>query len=338
MPKATESFIAALPKVELHVHLEGTLEPEQLFLFARRNGVELPYATPADVVAAYDFTDLPSFLAIYYKGMEVLHREQDFYDLTMAYLQKAAEQNVRYVEPFFDPQPHTARGVPFDTVINGVHRALQDGARELGIQSNLILCFLRDLSAESAEQHLDYALAHKDKLIGVGLDSDEFNNPPSKFAAVFARARAEGFLLTMHCDVNQQDTHANIRQCLDLIQVDRIDHGVNALEDESLITAIRDRGLGLTVCPISNRFCAQSLTGEEIRRMLELDLKATVNSDDPAYFRGYMTENFAALANEHDFSAAEIQRLTQNAIDVSWANDEVKDALTSALTNYCAAA
>ncbi|MEM1436385.1 MAG: adenosine deaminase [Pseudomonadota bacterium] len=332
-----QAFVEGLPKVELHVHLEGTLEAEQLFEFAQRNGVDLPYATPAEVVAAYDFNDLPSFLAIYYKGMEVLHTEQDFYDLTMAYLTKAAAQNVRYVEPFFDPQPHTNRGVPFDTVINGIYRALQDGARDLGIESQLIMCFLRDLSAESAEQHLDHALRHKDKLIGVGLDSDEFNNPPRKFAAVFERARTEGFKLTMHCDVNQQNTQEHIREVLDLIQVDRIDHGINSLEDDRLIHDIRERGLGLTICPISNRFCVQNLTGNEIRRMLELGMKPTINSDDPAYFRGYMTENFQALADEHNYSRDELQQLAQNAIDVSWADTATKDRLGQELTAYCAA-
>ncbi|MEM9743071.1 MAG: adenosine deaminase [Pseudomonadota bacterium] len=328
------AFVAGLPKVELHVHLEGTLEPEQLFEFARRNGVTLPFETPEAVVAAYDFHDLPSFLTIYYKGMEVLHSEQDFYDLTMAYLEKAAAHNVRYVEPFFDPQPHTNRGVAFDTVINGIHRALQDGASKLGVHSQLILCFLRDLSAESAEAHLDFALQHKDKIVGIGLDSDEAGNPPRKFAAVFERARREGFKLTMHCDVNQQDTHANIRECLDLIKVDRIDHGVNSLEVDDLMNDIRDRGLGLTVCPISNRFCVQDLTGNQIRQMLEHGMKATINSDDPAYFRGYMNENFQALADEHGFTEAELGQLSRNAIEVCWAPNSLKQTMTAELDRY----
>ncbi len=313
-----KDFIQKLPKAELHVHLEGTLEPELIFALAQRNGISLPYATPAEVVAAYDFHDLPSFLKIYYAAMDVLRTEDDFYELTFEYFRRAAAQNVVYVEPFFDPQAHTSRGVAFETVIRGIRRAQDEAAARLGVESQLIMCFLRDLSAESAMAHLEMAEPWLDHLVGVGLDSDEKDNPPAKFAEVFARARALGLKLTMHCDVNQKDILEHIRECLDLIEVDRIDHGVNALEDEALCDEIARRGLGLTVCPVSNRFVVQNLTGDEIRKMLSRGMKATINSDDPAYFRAYMNENLEALADEAGFTEAEILTLTRNAFEVSW--------------------
>lgn len=331
------SFISGLPKAELHVHLEGTIEPEFLFECARRNNVEVPYTTPEEVLAAYDFHDLPSFLAIYYPAMDVLQTEQDFYDLTMAYFRKAAEQNVIYVEPFFDPQAHTARGVAFSTVIEGIHRAQVDAEAQLGVSSNLIMCFLRDMSAESAREHLEMAAPFVDWLVGVGLDSDEKDNPPSKFAEVFAQARTMGLKLTMHCDVNQKDIVAHMWECLDLIKVDRIDHGVNALDDPALVDAIRERGLGLTVCPISNRFVVQTLTGAEIRKLLAAGIQATVNSDDPAYFRGYMNENLQALADDAGFEDTELAQLTRNAFAISWADPALKAALSARLDDYLVA-
>ncbi len=312
------AFIARLPKAELHVHLEGTLEPELSFTLAARNGVHLGHDTPEALIAAYDFHDLPSFLAIYYKAMEVLLSEQDFFDLTWAYLAKTRSQNVLYCEMFFDPQAHTGRGVAFDTVIRGIHRAQVQAAAELGVESQLVMCFLRELSAESALQTLVASLPYKDWIVGVGLDSDEKNNPPIKFAEVFARARSEGYRLTMHCDVNQQNTLVHIRQCLDDIAVDRIDHGVNSLEDPEICAEIARRGIGLTICPVSNRFVVQNLTGDEIRRMLALGMKATINSDDPAYFRGYMNENLIALHEDAGFEAAEIARLVRNSFEVAW--------------------
>jgi len=330
------TYIKKMPKAELHVHLEGTLEPELLFELAARNDVELPYATPAEVVAAYDFYDLPSFLAIYYKAMEVLRTADDFYDLAMAYFEKAAAQNVIYAEPFFDPQAHTMRGVAFDTIMQGLHAAQVEAAAKLGVRSNLIMCFLRDLDAESAGLHLAMAEPHLEWIVGAGLDSDERDNPPSKFADVFMDARAMALKLTMHCDVNQKDIVPHMWECLDLIEVDRIDHGVNALDDPRLLEAIKDRGLGLTVCPISNRFVVQNLTGDEIRKFLDLGIKATINSDDPAYFRGYMNENLLALAEDADFSASELAQLTRNAFDICWADASTKAELTSALEGYLA--
>ena len=320
------AFIESLPKAELHVHLEGTLEPELSFELARKNGIDLPFETPEALVAAYDFHDLPSFLKIYYAGMSVLIEEDDFYRLTWDYLARAASQNIVYAELFFDPQGHTSRGVDFGTVITGIHRAQQDAAQKLGIESKLILCFLRDMSAQSAMEHLHMAKPYIDWIVGVGLDSDEKDNPPSKFAEVFALARSWGLKLTMHCDVNQQNTLEHIRQVIEDIAVDRIDHGVNSLESDALCDAIRARGLGLTVCPVSNRFVVQSLTSREIREMLARGMCVTINSDDPAYFRAYLNENFHELQEEGDFSREEIVRLVSNGFDAAWLGDAEKAA------------
>lgn len=327
-------FIKGMPKAELHVHLEGTLEPELSFELARRNAIELPYATREALLAAYDFHDLPSFLAIYYRAMNVLQNEQDFFVLTWEYLLKAHEQNIVYAELFFDPQAHTSRGVSFDTVIRGIHRAQVQAAATLGVESQLILCFLRDMSAESAQQTLQQALPYRDWLVGVGLDSDEKGNPPLKFAAVFAAARAHGLKLTMHCDVNQENTLKHIGQVLDDIRVDRIDHGVNSLEDLALCEKIRERRLGLTVCPVSNRFVVQSLTAAELRRMLELGMLATVNSDDPAYFRAYINENLIALSEEGGLTRAEIVQLVRNSFEVSWVDTAQRAAFVQRLDSY----
>lgn len=338
MPSPVHELIEQLPKAELHVHLEGTLEPELSFALAQRNGVALDHDTPEALIAAYDFHDLPSFLAIYYSAMRVLLTEQDFYDLTYAYLKKAREQNVRYCEPFFDPQAHTSRGVSFETVITGIRLAQEQAAAELGIESQLILCFVRDMSAESAMETLEQSLPYKDWIIGVGLDSDEKGNPPSKFAEVFKRARAEGYRLTMHCDVNQENTLHHIRQCLDEIGVDRIDHGINSLEDPAICAEIVQRGLGLTVCPVSNRFVVQDLTATHIRRMLELGMRATINSDDPAYFRAYVNENLVALHEEGGLSLGEITQLVRNAFVVAWIDDAQRARYLAMLDHQLAAA
>jgi adenosine deaminase len=328
------SLIESMPKAELHVHLEGTLEPDLSFALARKNGIELPYDSPEALIQAYDFHDLPSFLAIYYKAMHVLQDESDFFELTWRYLLKAQEQHIVYAEMFFDPQAHTSRGIPFDTVIRGIRRAQEKALKDLGVETHLILCFLRDMSAESAMQTLVQALPYKHWLIGVGLDSDEKNNPPLKFAEVFARARSEGLKLTMHCDVNQQNTLVHIAQVLNDIGVDRIDHGVNSLEDPSLCEVIAKRGLGLTVCPVSNRFCTQDLTASHIRRMLELGMRATVNSDDPAYFRAYMNENLRALHEEGELSIEELTQLVRNGFEVAWLDDTRRAAYLDRVTQH----
>ncbi|MGH3098102.1 MAG: adenosine deaminase [Streptosporangiales bacterium] len=329
-----EEFIRGLPKCELHVHIEGALEAELKFGLAERNGIELSYANAQEMRDAYGFHDLPSFLKDYYEGMAVLHTEQDFYDLAWAYLTTARGQNVRYAEVFFDPQAHTARGVPFDTVIRGLRRAQLDADRLLGLRTQLIMCFLRDFQAEFAMATLLESLPHKEWIVGVGLDSDEHENPPVKFTEVFRRARAEGYLLTMHCDVDQKDTHDHIRQALEVIGVDRIDHGVNAVEDVGLTAEIVRRGVGLTTCPISNRCVTGDLKADELRRALDAGLRVTVNSDDPAYFGGYVTENLLAVNEALQLSAGQLTQLERNAVEVAWLPRARKDVLLAELDRY----
>ena len=329
-----KTFIENLPKAELHVHIEGTLEPELKFKLAERNGMELPYKNAEEMRKAYDFNDLSSFLAMYYEGMSVLSNEQDFYDLTMAYLEKAHSQNVLYSEMFFDPQAHTSRSVDFGTVIKAIRRAQEDAEKQFGIRTQLIMCFLRDMSAESAMDTLMESLPYKDWIVGVGLDSNEKGNPPIKFQEVFKCARQEGYLITMHCDVDQENTVQHLWQCLNDIQVDRIDHGVNSLEDEDLCEEIKHRGLALTVCPISNKYVVASLKANEIKIMLDKGMKVTVNSDDPAYFPGYMNENLFAVQEEVNLSKSEIVQLTRNAFESSWLQPDDRATYLAVLDSY----
>ncbi|SEU42315.1 adenosine deaminase [Nonomuraea wenchangensis] len=331
-----KDFIAGLPKCELHLHIEGTLEPELKFELAARNGLGLPYASAEEMRAAYSFDSLPSFLTVYYEGMRVLRTEPDFYDLAMAYLRKAAAQNVRYAEIFFDPQAHTGRGVPFDVVIRGLRRALMDAEAQLGVRAQLIMCFLRDFQAEYAMATLLESLPYKEWIAGVGLDSDEKGNPPSKFAEVYARARAEGYLLTMHCDVDQDDAVEHIRQAIEDIGVDRIDHGVNILEDQRLVELVLARGMGLTCCPISNGFVTDSMKAEGIRKLMDLGVRVTINSDDPAYFDGYVQENLIALHKALQLSEEELAGLERNAFEVTWLPRPVKDAYLAEVDAYLA--
>lgn len=313
-----QAFIEGLPKAELHLHIEGTLEPELKFLLAERNGISLPASSVTEMRAAYDFDDLPSFLDVYYEGMSVLLNEEDFFDLTMAYFARVHPQNLRYVEIFFDPQAHTNRGVSFETVIRGIRRAQEKASAELGIESQLIMCFLRDMTAESAASTLAESAPYKDWIIGVGLDSDERGNPPVKFAAVFAEARAMGYRLTMHCDVDQENSVEHIWQCLNDIGVERIDHGVNSLEDDRLVGALLEKGIPLTVCPISNSYVTDGTKAAEIKRMLELGLKVSVNSDDPAYFPGYVQENLGVVQQEAGLTRDDLIQLSRNAFDSAW--------------------
>ena len=327
-------FISAMPKCELHVHVEGTLEPELKLRLAARNGISLAHATVESLKASYTFTDLSSFLGIYYDGMRVLQKEADFYDLTYAYLEKARSQNVVYAELFFDPQAHTSRGVSFDTVIRGIRRAQKDAEIHLQIRSQLIMCFLRDFSAGFAMATLLESLPYKEWIIGVGLDSDERNNPPVKFREVFARAREEGYLLTMHCDVDQDNSTGHIRQCIEEIGVDRIDHGVNALDELALCDMARTRGLGFTVCPVSNACVTGDTKSRQIARMLDLGLRVTVNSDDPAYFGGYMTENLLAVEHEVQLGVQGMMQLARNAIEVAWLARRTRDGLLADLDAF----
>ena len=330
------AFIAGLPKCELHLHLEGTLAPDLKLKLAERNGIELEQKTVADVEATYQFDSLASFLAVYYPAMGVLQTAEDFRDLAYAYLSKAASQGVRYVEMFFDPQAHTGRGVPFETVIKGYRAGIQAASAELGIAAELIMCFLRDLSAEFAMATLMESLPYQDWIIGVGLDSDERDNPPSKFAAVFARARAEGYMLTMHCDIDQVGSIDNIRSALYDIGVDRIDHGTNIVEDPALVAEVKERGLGLTCCPVSNSFVTSDMKATEMVSLLRDGVRVTVNSDDPAYFGGYMTENYAALTDHAGLSADEVLRLARNAFEVAWLSARARDGYLAELDAYAA--
>jgi adenosine deaminase len=331
-----QSFVAGIPKAELHLHLEGTLEPELKFALAERNGVDLPYASAAEMRAAYDFDDLSSFLAVYYEGMSVLLEEQDFTDLALAYFTKAASQNVVDAEVFFDPQAHTSRGIAFETVLTGIRKAQEEASERLGLRTQLIMCFLRDMSAESALETLETSLPHREAIVGVGLDSDERNNPPAKFAAVFARAREEGFRITAHCDVDQDDSVNHIWQAVRDIEVERLDHGVNCLEDDELVAEIKRRDLALTVCPISNSYVAASLKTEQIKQMLDRGLRVTINSDDPAYFPGYVHENLMAVQAGADFSRAEVVQLVRNAFEAAWLDDRARAEYLGTIDTYLA--
>lgn len=314
---ARAAFIAALPKAELHLHIEGSLEPEMMFALAQRGGVELAFGSVEAIRAAYEFSNLQDFLDIYYQGMAVLRTEQDFHDLTAAYLARAEADNVRHVEIFFDPQGHTARGVAFADVVGGIARALDD-AKARGITSRLIMCFLRHLSESDAEATLDEALPHLHLIHGVGLDSSEVGHPPDKFARVFARARGLGLKIVAHA--GEEGPPDYVWQALDVLGVDRIDHGNRALEDAALVQRIVADGLTLTVCPLSNlKLCVvDDLANHPLRRMLRAGLKATVNSDDPAYFGGYVNANFIAVAEALDLSRDEIITLARNSFTGSF--------------------
>ncbi|MGY1948255.1 adenosine deaminase [Nocardia asiatica] len=331
------AFVRGLPKAELHLHLEGTLEPELKFRLARRNGIELPEKSVDEVKQTYRFHDLTSFLRVYYPAMRVLQRPEDFHDLAFDYLRRAHGQGVRHVELFFDPQAHTGRGVPFATVISGYRSAIARARRELGISAELILCFLRDHSAEYAMATLLEALPYKSWIVGVGLDSDERGNPPSKFAAVFQRARAEGFLLTMHCDIDQPDSIEHIRQALEDIAVDRLDHGTNIVEDDRLVELAKSGGIALTCCPVSNSFVTAQMKSAEIVGLLDRGLTVTVNSDDPAYFGAYVADNYLALAEQADLGFERLAELARNSFRASWITPARQDAFVREVDDYVAA-
>ena len=329
-----DAFIARLPKAELHIHIEGSLEPEMMLTLARRNGIALRYPTVEAVREAYRFSNLQDFLDLYYQGMSVLVHEQDFYDLAMAYLRCAAAQNVRHCEIFFDPQGHTARGVAFRTVIDGLWRALREGERELGITSGLIMCFLRHLDEADAERTLDEALPWRERLIGVGLDSSEKGHPPSRFQHVFARARGLGLLTVAHA--GEEGPADYVREALDLLGVRRIDHGNRALDNPALTARLAAEKMPLTVCPLSNlRLCVvPDMRAHPLRRMLRAGLMATVNSDDPAYFGGYMTENFLAVRQALDLAKTEIVTLARNGFQAAFCDEATKRRHLAALDDF----
>src|SRR5580658_5487769 len=312
-----QKLIKRLPKCELHIHIEGSLEPELMFALARRNGIRLPYASIDAVRQAYRFGNLQDFLDIYYQGMSVLITEQDFYDLALAYLQRARADNVRHVEMFFDPQGHTARGVAFATVVDGLHRAIADARREFGIGASLIMCFLRHLDEADAERTLDSALAFRDKIIGVGLDSSEAGHPPSKFKHVFGRARDAGFFLTAHA--GEEGPPSYVWEALDLLGVGRIDHGNRSLEDATLVGRLARERMALTVCPLSNLRLrvVNDLADHPLRRMMDNGLVVTVNSDDPAYFGGYVNDNYRAVSDALSLTREEIIAIVRNGFAAS---------------------
>jgi adenosine deaminase len=311
-------FLTDLPKAELHLHIEGTLEPELMFELARRNGIDLPYPDVDAVRRAYVFDDLQSFLDIYYAGCRVLITEQDFYDLTLAYTQLAVHQGVRHAEIFFDPQTHTQRNIAFSTVVNGISAALSDAERSLGMTSRLILCFLRDLSAEAAMATLDEALPYRDRMVAVGLDSAEVGNPPEKFQRVFERAQAEGFLTVAHA--GEEGPPEYMWQALDLLHVSRIDHGVRCVEDEQLVERLVAQQIPLTVCPISNVKLGvfPSLEQHDLGRLLHRGVRVTVNSDDPAYFGAYIADNYLAAAQSLGLTTGDLVQLARNSFLASF--------------------
>ncbi len=331
-----DEFLRGIPKVELHVHLEGTLEPELMFALAARNGVRLPYRSVTEARRAYAFTDLQSFLDVYYAGAAVLRTEADFHDLTRAYLDRAAAESVRHVEPFFDPQTHTGRGVAFETVVRGIHRALADGERRLGISSRLILCVLRHLSAEAAMATLEAALPFRAWIAGVGLDSSERDHPPEKFTRIFERARAEGFHVVAHAV--EEGPAAYIWQALDRLGAERIDHGVRCVEDPRLVARLAREAVPLTVCPLSNVRLGvfPTLAAHNLKRLLDLGLRVTVNSDDPAYFGGYVLENYRAASAALGLGRAEVARLAGHAVEASFLDAAGKQRLREELAAFLA--
>jgi adenosine deaminase len=321
----TDSLIKRLPKCELHIHIEGSLEPEMVFALARRNGIRLPYPSVEALRQAYRFGDLQDFLNIYYQSMSVLVTEQDFYDLAWAYLERAHADNVRHVEMFFDPQGHTSRGIAFATVIEGLQRAVVDAGEKLGVQASLIMCFLRHLDEADAQRTLDSALAFKDRIVGVGLDSSEKGNPPSKFKHVFARARDAGFFLTAHA--GEEGPASYVWEALDVLGCARIDHGNHSIDDASLVGRLAREQVPLTMCPLSNLRLrvVDELAHHPLRRLMDKGVLVTVNSDDPAYFGGYVNQNYVAISAALALARGDIATIVRNGIKASLMTAADKD-------------
>ena len=329
-----DSFIRGIPKAELHLHIEGTLEPEMTFRLAQRHGVKLKHDSVDALRRAYDFADLQSFLDLYYAGADVLRDARDFHDLTRAYLERAHADGVAHAEIFFDPQTHTDRGIPFATVIDGIHAALEGGERDFGISFRLILCFLRHLSEEAAFATLAQALPYRDRIAAVGLDSSEVGHPPAKFARVFAEARKAGFLTVAHA--GEEGPPAYVHEALDLLQVARIDHGVRSEEDPALCARLAREQVPLTVCPLSNLKLrvVRSHADHNLKRLLDMGLCVTVNSDDPAYFGGYVAENYRATADALGLGRDDIARLAKNSFTASFLNPAEKQAWHGRIDAY----
>lgn len=331
-------LIDALPKTELHLHIEGTLEPEMMLALAKRNGIELPYASVKEVQAAYEFNNLQDFLDIYYQGMSVLIEEQDFYDLTWAYLEKVFGHSVKHVEIFFDPQAHMERGVSFETALGGITMALEAAHKEMGMSSKLIMCFLRHLPEEAAFEALGCACKHKEHIFGIGLDSSEAGYPPELFARVFAQARAEGFVSVAHA--GEEGPAAYVKTALDDLKVQRIDHGNRAFEDPALIVRMVRDQTPLTMCPLSNLRLRgiERLDQHPIKKALSAGLLATVNSDDPSYFGGYINDNYKQVAKAVGLDAKDVIKLAQNSFVASFISDKDKQIGLDAITDCVKAA
>ncbi len=327
-------LLAGMPKAELHIHIEGSLEPELIFALAQKNGIEIPYASVEDLRRAYAFTDLQSFLDIYYAGASVLITEQDFYDMAWAYLQKAAADNVLRTEMFFDPQTHTARGIAMRTVIDGLHRACVDAGRQLGVSAELILCFLRHLSEEEAFATLEDALPLRDKFIGVGLDSSEVGHPPEKFARLFARCRELGLRLVAHA--GEEGPPEYVWSALDVLHAERIDHGVQSVKDPVLMARLAKDRIALTVCPLSNLKLRvfPDLAAHNLRALLDAGLMATVNSDDPAYFGGYVNDNYLQTFAATGLDARHAYQLARNSFEAAFVGAEEKRAFIEKVDAY----
>ena len=328
-------ILCQMPKAELHIHIEGSLEPELIFELATRNRIQIPYPTISELRAAYAFTDLQSFLDIYYAAAGVLQKEDDFFDMTWAYLKRAKAENVVHSEIFFDPQTHTARGIPFETIINGLDRAIRCGREEMGSNASLILCFLRHLSEEDAFAALEDALPFRDRFIGVGLDSGERGNPPEKFARVFARCRELGLRLVAHA--GEEGSAEYISHALDLLKAERIDHGVHCLDDPRLVKRLAQQRIPLTVCPLSNvKLCVfPSLAAHNIGKLLAANIVATINSDDPAYFGGYLNRNYTAIFEAlPELGAKEAYQLARNSFEASFVDENIKQGWISELDDF----
>ena len=329
-----EDFIKGVPKAELHLHIEGTFEPELMFKIAGRNNVQLKYKSVEEIREAYKFSNLQDFLDIYYEGAGSLFREEDFYELTWAYLEKAASQNVLHSEIFFDPQTHTGRGVKFSTVVNGIHKALSDAGEKLGISSNLIMCFLRDIDESDAMETLEEALAYRDRIIAVGLDSAETGNPPSKFREVFNRAREAGFLTVAHG--GEEGPAKYVWEALELLKVSRIDHGNHCLDDDKLTDELIRRKIPLTVCPLSNLRLnvIDDMKKHPLRRMMERGLLVSVNSDDPAYFGGYINDNYLTVTKALNLTIEDIYNLAKNSFKASFLEESKKVKMLAKVDEY----
>ncbi len=332
-----KEFIEGIPKAELHLHIEGSFEPELMFEIAQRNKQSIKYNSVEEVRQAYNFGNLQDFLDIYYAGAGVLLYEQDFYDLTWAYLERAKTNNIKHTEIMFDPQTHTDRGVEFNTVFNGIYRALKDGEEKLGITFKIIFSFLRHLSEDAGFEIYEYLLDHKDKIDAIGLDSSEVGNPPSKFERIYKRAKADGFFLTAHA--GEEGPAEYVWEALDILHVDRIDHGNHSLDDEKLVERLVEEQIALTVCPLSNLKLrvVKDMKEHPLKTMLEKGLFVTVNSDDPAYFGGYVNDNFIAVAEALDLTKEDIYTLAKNSFLASNISDEEKERYVKLVDDYYAA-